>query len=114
MFMKWVDLGIASANGFSQMTWLLLGFYVYPVSMLFRKKPIHRYAGIGCGASAVLLTIVYIASKQAVVFGRHVNVAGVGPLVFIVVSLALIVGVVKYQPTLPGSDDSDKQKSVPA
>jgi hypothetical protein len=114
MFMKWVDLGIVSANGFSQMTWLLLGLYAYPVSMLLKNKPIHRYAGIGCAAGAALLAMAYIASKQGVIFGREVNAAGSGPVVFIAASIALIVGVVKYQPYLARLDDPDKQHPIPA
>ena len=50
MLMKWVDVGIASANGFSTGAFALLAFFAYPVWKLLKQKPIHLYGGIGSAA----------------------------------------------------------------
>ena len=43
MLMKWVDVGIASQSGLSQEAFLFLGFWVYPVLMLFKNKEIRKH-----------------------------------------------------------------------
>ena len=38
MLLKWVDIGIASQNGFDQGTFLLLGLWIYPVLMVLNES----------------------------------------------------------------------------
>lgn len=112
MVMNWVQLGPISANGFFQGTFLFLGVFVYPVLMLLRQRPIHRKAGIACAVGGVVLALGYIASKSGEVFGQSVTLAGAGPVVFLLASVALLVGILKYAslhgslaaPTDPATD----------
>lgn len=98
MFMKWVDIGIASQTGLSQMTFLFLILYVYPVLMLLKNNPIKKLWGITCSIVAVGLAIWYISSKSIDLFGETANAAASGAWLFLLSSIALIVGVVKYAP----------------
>jgi hypothetical protein len=105
MLFDWVSIGIASANGISQGTFLFLALFVYPVWMLLTNRPIHRTGGIACGAVGILFTFGYIASKQTEIFDRSVNLASGGAYLFLLACIALIVGVIKYSPVidLPGN-----------
>lgn len=95
MFMTWVDVGIASANGLSQCAFVFLGIFVYPILMVLKDRPIRRIAGIACGAGGILLSMGYIASKEIELFGRSVNAASGGPYLFLLTCIALVVGVVQ-------------------
>ncbi|MFC1772606.1 PDZ domain-containing protein [Pseudomonadota bacterium] len=96
MFMNWVDIGITTRIGISQQAFLLLGFWIYPVVMLFNNKPINLAWGLLCSALSFVATAIYIASKTIELFGETTNVAAVGAWVFIGASAALGAGVVKY------------------
>ena len=96
MFMNWVDIGIASQSGLTQGAFLLLGLWVYPGLMLFKNRPIKRGWGLSCSILSVVFTIIYINSKSIALFGKTVNAAGSGAWLFLLASIALIVGVVRY------------------
>ena len=100
MLMKWVDVGLASANGFSQGTFLFWGLFVFPLLMLLKDRPIHLVGGIVCGALGIACSLVYVASKQVEIFGNSANFASGGPYVFLLCCVALIVGVVKHKPAV--------------
>lgn len=98
MFMKWADIGLVSRSGLEQGAVLYLGFYVYPLLMLLQSKPIVRLWGLGCSIGAVALTVIYIDSQSIEFFGVTTNVAGMGAYLFILTSVALAVGILKYNP----------------
>lgn len=97
MLMKWVDVGIASANGFSQGTFMFLGFFVYPVWKLLKQKPINLYGGIGCAAGGMLFTAVYMSEKTVSFGQRSASLFGAGAVFFFLACGALAFGVYKYQ-----------------
>jgi len=100
MLIAWVDIGLASANGLSQGTFLFLGVFVYPLIMLLKSQAIHVIGGIVCGAIGIVCSLVYIASCQFEIFGHSGNAASGGPYIFLLACVALIVGVVKYKPAV--------------
>jgi hypothetical protein len=96
ILMKWVDVGIASQTGLSQGAFLFLCFWIYPLLMLFKNKAISRLWGLTCSILSVVVTIVYISSKSVELLGKTVNVAATGAWLFLLASIALIFGVLKY------------------
>ena len=108
MLMKWVDVGIASQSGLSQGAFLFLGLWVYPVLMLFKNKNIHRIWGLVCSICSVVFTLGYISSKSIEMFGQTVNAAATGAYLFLLASIALIVGVVKYTPVVLGEEKAEQ------
>lgn len=66
--------------------------------MLFNNEPIKQSWGFGCAVASVVLTLVYISSKSFEFFGETGNAAAGGSILFLLASVALIVGVIKYQP----------------
>jgi hypothetical protein len=100
MLLPWVDIAITSRNGLSQGTFLLLGFWYYPVRQILNSAEIDRNIGLGCGIGATLLTMGYINSKSMGVLG---NAAAIGSYLFFIASCALIYGVLKHQPAAPPS-----------
>jgi hypothetical protein len=115
MFMKWVDIGIVSQTGFSQGTFILLGLWVYPILMLFKNKVIHQVWGLVCSITSVVLSINYIASKSVDVGLNRVimvNVAATGAYLFMLASIALIVGIVKYKP-IENNVEKDANLNMP-
>lgn len=98
MLMDWVSIGFASQNGISQGAFLFLALWVYPVTMLLKAKPIRQAWGLALACSSVIFTGIYIGSKSIEIFGKHVNAAASGAWLFLFVSIALIVGILKYVP----------------
>ena len=98
LLMNWVDIGIVSANGFSQGAFIFWPLFLYPLLMVLRGTSLNRWAGIGCGIFSVLVTLIYISSKNGEIFGEEFNAAGAGAYLFLLCSVALIIGCVKYQP----------------
>jgi len=96
MLLTWVDIGFASQNGLSQGTFLLLGFYIYPVMRLLKNEDMNKLWGRICSIGSVITAIIYISSKTIEVFGSTVNAASTGAYLFLFASIALIVGTEKY------------------
>ena len=94
LLLPWIDVGIATRAGLTQVSILLLGFYVYPMLMLLQKQPIHKGAGIACGALAIVGTLWWILHYRADVFGQTIDASGIGSKIFLLASIALTVGVV--------------------
>ena len=98
MLMDWVRIGFVSQNGLAQGTFLLLGLWVYPVMMVVKGLPIRRSWGMLQSCASVVLTGMYIGSKSIEVFGKTINAASSGAWLFLLVSMALAVGIAKYVP----------------
>lgn len=98
MLMDWVRIGFASQNGLAQGTFLLLGLWVYPVMMVVKGLPIRRSWGMLLSCASIVLTGMYIGSKSIEIFGKTINAASNGAWLFLLVSMALAVGIVKYVP----------------
>ena len=99
-FIPWVDIGIASQNGFSQGTFPLLGCFAYPVIMIIYNRPISWLWGSLCGLIPIPILIWYIYSKSEHLefMDKTVNCSGNGPIVFMISSIALVVGVLLHKP----------------
>lgn len=95
MILPWKDVGIASRSGLTQVTILLLGIFIYPLIMLFKKKKIHTAGGIPIVCIGLLFTILFYRSNY-VHFGRE-NITGIGFFVFIIAAITFIVGVFKHE-----------------
>lgn len=108
MLMKWVAVGFASQSGLSQGAFLFLGLWVYPVLMLFKNKKIHRVWGLACSIVSVAITIGYISSKSIEMLGETVNAAATGAYLFLLASIALIVGIVKYAPVVIDEENAEQ------
>jgi mannose/fructose/N-acetylgalactosamine-specific phosphotransferase system component IIC len=97
LLMPWLDIGIATRNGFTQQAWLilLLGF-TYPAFMLFNRKSIDIRIGITLVGIALLWCGSYISGKN-VTFGPpgdtiDADLSGSGPGMFGVACIGAIVG----------------------
>ena len=47
MFMNWVDIGISARIGISQLAFIFLIFWIYPVRKLLNNKPINKFMSGG-------------------------------------------------------------------
>ena len=107
MFMNWVDIGITSRIGLSQEAFLLLGFWIYPIVMLFSNKPINLAWGLLCATLSFIVTSIYMVNKTIELLGETINTTAVGAWVFLCASIALGVGVVKH--ATDGVDESENK-----
>ena len=98
MLLPWVDIGVASRNGISQGTFLLLGLWFYPVRQILGSEEIDRKIGLGCGIGGLLITMGFIDSKS---LGPLGNATGVGAYLFFVACCWLIYGVLSHKPSSP-------------
>lgn len=101
MFTDWVTLGFMSLSGMQQGAWMFLACWIYPVAMLLRGKDINQTWGLMCATASILAAGCYIQSKSVELLGKTVNASGGGPALFILASIALGVGVLKYRRALP-------------
>ena len=97
LFLKWVDFGILSVSGFQQDGYLFLVLFLYPLYALFTEKPLNKTLGLISAGLAVILGIYFAFSKTVEIFGSTVNGTGSGLYLFIIASLILIAGVIKYE-----------------
>ena len=112
MLMNWVDIGIASQSGLSQGAVFFLGLWVYPVLMLFKNNAIHRLWGMVCSIASVVFTLIYISSKSVELFGKTMNASATGAYLFLLASIALIVGIVKYKSVASGENSAEQGAGV--
>ena len=95
MLLSWVDIGISSANGFSTGTFLLLGFYVYPMMQLIKNNELNKLYARICSFGSLVCSIIYISSNTISMFGESINVSSTGAYIFLLASIAFIVGIEK-------------------
>jgi hypothetical protein len=110
MLMDWVNVGFASANGFSQGTFLLLAAWAYPLSSILNARILNRGYGYIGAAIACISTFAYMQSKTIDLFGKSVNVSAGGAVLFLMATVALAVGISKYS-TVPNVPDDLGSKS---
>lgn len=61
-----------------------------------------------CSIASVVFALVYISSKSIDLFGESVNAAATGAYLFLLASIALIVGIVKYKPVIRSVDNAEQ------
>ena len=100
MLMNWVDIGFVSQSGLSQGAFMLLAFWIYPSIILFNQRPINKLWGGLSSLGSVLSACGYISSKSIELFGETLNASAGGAYLFLIASIALLVGVLKYELTV--------------
>ena len=93
LLLPWADMGLISVNGFAQQGYLLLIFFIYPLFKLLKSPPIKPLYGFISSGLAVISSISFALSKTVEVFDTTVNLSGSGLVLFIICSIALVVGV---------------------
>jgi hypothetical protein len=66
------------------------------MNKLLKEKPIKKVLGLISSILAVIIGIIFMLSKSADAFGTTVNGAGTGLYIFIISSIILTIGIVKY------------------
>jgi len=93
LLLPWADMGLISVNGFAQQGYLLLIFFIYPLYKLLKSNPIKPLYGFISSGLAVISSISFALSKTVEVFDTTVNLSGSGLVLFILCSIALVIGV---------------------
>ena len=93
LLLPWADIGLISVNGFAQQGYLLLIFFIYPLYKLLKSTPIKPLYGFLSSGLAVISSISFALSKTVEVFDTTVNLSGSGLVLFIICSIALVIGV---------------------
>ena len=93
LLLPWADMGLISVNGFAQQGYLLLIFFIYPLYKLLKSTPIKPLYGFISSGLAVISSISFALSKTVEVFDTTVNLSGSGLVLFILCSIALVIGV---------------------
>ena len=93
LLLPWADMGLTSVHGFGQQGYILLIFYIYPLIKILKQEPITKKYGIISSSLAVLSSIVFAFSKSVEVLGTSVNLSGSGLILFILCSIALLIGI---------------------
>ena len=66
------------------------------MNKLLKDKPMKKGLGLISSLLAVIIGIIFMLSKSADVLGTTVNGAGSGLYIFIIASIILTIGIVKY------------------
>lgn len=96
LFLPWADLGIFSVSGFQQDGYLFLLFFLYPIYKVLKNQKINKVIGLIFSVVVFIMSIIFFVSKNVDLFGSTVNAAGMGLYVFIISTIMLIIGVIKY------------------
>lgn len=96
-FCAWVDIGFASQNGFEQMTFLMLVFYIYPITKLMSGKPIMKWLSILFSIASLIGVLVYIDSRTIEFMEMKKNASGAGAVIFLFSSIGLLIGSIGYK-----------------
>lgn len=99
IFMPWIDTTLSTSNGWQQFTFILLAFYVYPALQTMRNNPISLIWGSTSAISATVAAVAFMEWKTIPFEGVELCFAGQGTYLFLVSSVFLIAGVLKYKPS---------------
>lgn len=78
LFMKWVDIGFASVNGFQQDGYLILAAFIYPVLKAVKSEAPSKKISLFSLGVGIAFMIYFIADKSVDLFGTTVNMASTG------------------------------------
>jgi hypothetical protein len=94
MLLPWISFFGFTASGFSGAYFLLLGLFVYPLSMLLQNRFIDMQIGyISSGLAALIAIIIIARIRQA---SHGLNVVGSGAYIFLLSAVAMGVGIYLY------------------
>ena len=97
IFLPWVDLVIRHPNGFEELTFVLLTFFVYPVFSVIKNQSISLIWGSVFSILAAVSAVAYMEWKTIPFEGVNLCFAGQGTYLFFVASVILFAGVLKYK-----------------
>lgn len=97
IFLPWVDLVIRHTNGFQELTFVLLAFFVYPTLQVIKNKPISLLLGSASSILAAVAAVAFMEWKTIPYQGVNLCFAGQGTYLFFVASVILFAGVLKYK-----------------
>lgn len=110
IFLPWVDLVIRHTNGFQELAFLLLAFFVYPVLSVIKNKPISLIWGSASSILAAVAAVAFMEWKTIPYQGINLCFAGQGTYLFLVASVILFAGVLKYNSTEKAPIENTKIK----
>ena len=96
LFMPWADLGIFSVSGFQQDGYLFLVLFIYPFYRVMKNQSINKIIGLISSGLAFIISLMFLFSKSVDMFGSTINAGGIGLYLFVITTIGLIVGVIKY------------------
>ncbi len=98
MFLKWADI-LYAQNSFSQRTFFYLVFYVYPILAVLQNRPYYKKWGLVFPVIAIVFSVFYIATTKGIslIYGIEIFAASTGAYVFMLSSIGLLIGVIKYR-----------------
>lgn len=113
IFLPWVDLVIRHTNGFQELTFVLLAFFVYPVLSVIKNKPISLVWGSASSILAALSAVAYMEWKTIPYEGVDLCFAGQGTYLFFVASVILFAGVLKYKSSeIPSGENTETKDDL--
>ena len=98
LFMPWVDMGIASRNGFG-MFWgiILLLAFAYPLKYIMSKEVFNQNLALGLAGISSGVCLLWMFSNDVTFFGKTVNATGSGMILFFLCTLSLGFGIWKHK-----------------
>lgn len=97
IFLPWVDLVIRHTNGFQELSFVLLAFFIYPALSVIKNKPISLVWGSASSIAAAIAAVAFMEWKTIPYQGVDLCFAGQGTYLFFVASVVLFAGVLKYK-----------------
>lgn len=113
-FFAWVDIGFASQNGFEQMAFLFLLFWLYPVIKLLKGRPSMKWLSVILSILSIISVLAYMEDKTISFMGMTKNASGMGAVVFLLSSIGLLVGAAGYKPLVIRSESTEEAEDLGA
>jgi hypothetical protein len=106
--LPWFDDGMTTANGIRKIGIIFAALFCYPLFKLVQSKPMNQKSALACAVASVLLSILVISDTVIPTDDGRTNVSGTGAHLYLVASIALIVGVMMHHPV-----DSNEKEEPP-
>jgi hypothetical protein len=96
--LPWFDDGMVTANGIQKIGIIFAALFCYPLFKLLRNEAMNQKSALACAVASVLLSILVISDTVIPTDAGRTNVSGTGAHLYLVASIALIVGVMMHHP----------------
>lgn len=108
LLLPWIGENGEAELGYQQGASIFLAFYIYPFLILAQDKTMNKVVGIASSAlaaSAPMILVYHLSREMAL---RMLDIVNWGVILFLLASITLLVGVIKYERYLREGEEPKK------
>ena len=113
--LPWIDLGVYSTDGINTHGFVALVPWIYPMVVILARKALNKILVTTILLNSAIFAAVFALNFTTMFVGREINISGSGLHLFILSTILLFVGCLKYRGAEDGSRSelSDSPSGLP-